>query len=68
MYLIHRSKPFKKSFSKFKRSGASKKILDDIALVIDMLARGEVLDEKYRDHRYKFNSADICTDCFIRNT
>lgn len=50
MYLIHRSKTFEKSFSKLKRSGAKKKVLDDIALVIDMLACGEALDAKYRDH------------------
>jgi len=65
MYLIHRSKDFERSFSKLKRSGAKKKVLDDIALVIDMLAGGETLDAKYRDHKLQGDYAGY-RECHIR--
>ncbi|MEK7460132.1 MAG: type II toxin-antitoxin system YafQ family toxin [Patescibacteria group bacterium] len=51
MYLIQRSKDFERSFSKIKKSGIKKKVLDDIAFVINVLSRGEILDTKYRDHK-----------------
>lgn len=65
MYLIHRLKDFEKSFSKLKRSGVSKKVLDDIALVIDMLACGETLDTKYRDHKLQGDYTGY-RECHIR--
>ncbi len=65
MYLIYRSKSFENSFSKLKRSGASKKILDGIALVIDMLALGESLDVKYRDHKLQGDYVGY-RECHIR--
>ena len=65
MYLIHRSKDFERSFSKIKRSGVKKKVLDDIALVIDMLAQGETLDAQYRDHKLQGDYAGY-RECHIR--
>lgn len=65
MYLIQRSKDFEKSFSKIKKSGIKKIILDDIALVIDTLARGEALDTKYRDHKLQGDCAGY-RECHIR--
>lgn len=65
MYLIHRSKSFEKSFSKLKRSGVNKKVLYDIALVIDVLAHGELLDVKYCDHKLQGDYAGY-RECHIR--
>lgn len=65
MYLIYRSKSFEKSFSKLKRSGASKKVIDDISFVIDALAREEVLDAKYRDHKLQGDYAGY-RECHMR--
>ncbi|MFZ2303578.1 MAG: type II toxin-antitoxin system YafQ family toxin [Minisyncoccia bacterium] len=65
MYLIQRSKDFEKSFSKIKRSGVNKKVLDNIALVIDMPAHGEILDKKYRDHKLQGNYTGY-RECHIR--
>ena len=65
MYLIHRSKSFEKSFSKLKRSGARKKVFDDIAVVIDTLVCGETLDEKYRDHKLQGDYAGY-RECHVR--
>lgn len=65
MHLIQRSKDFEKSFSKIKRSGVKKKVLDDIALVIDVLARGESLDAKYCDHKLQGDYVGY-RECHIR--
>lgn len=65
MYLIYRLKTFEKSFSKLKRSGASKKVLDDIAFVIDMLARGETLDAIYCDHKLQGDYTGY-RECYVR--
>jgi len=65
MYLIHRSKDFEKSFSKLKRSGVNKKVLDDIELVIDLIACEEVLDAKYCDHKLQGDYAGY-RECHIR--
>ncbi|MBI3685554.1 type II toxin-antitoxin system YafQ family toxin [Candidatus Azambacteria bacterium] len=47
------------------KSGAKKKVLDDIALVIDMLAQGETLDAQYRDHKLQGDYARY-RECHIR--
>lgn len=65
MYLIKRSKDFERSFSKIKKSGVKKKVLDDIALVIDILAHGEVLESKYADHKLQGTYAGY-RECHIR--
>lgn len=65
MYFIQRSKDFEKSFSKLKRSGAKKKVLDEIALVINILACGETLDAKYRDHKLQGDYTGY-RECHIR--
>ena len=65
MYLIQRSKDFEKSFSKIKKSGVKKKVLNDIAFVIDVLSRGEILDTKYRDHKLQGDYAGY-RECHIQ--
>lgn len=65
MYFIQRSKDFEKSFSKIKRSGVKQRVLDDIALVIDVLACGEPLDIKYCDHKLQGDYAGY-RECHIR--
>lgn len=51
MYLIHFTRDYEKSYAKLLRSGAKKKVFDDIAFVVDTLERREVLDAKYCDHK-----------------
>lgn len=65
MYLIYRSKDFERSFSKLKISGVKKEVLNDIAIVIDVLAHREVLGSKYRDHKLQGDYAGY-RECHIR--
>ena len=65
MYLIQPTKNYEKSYLKLLKSGAKKKVFDDIALVIDVLARGEMLDAKYRDHKLQGDYAGY-RECHIR--
>lgn len=51
MYLIQPTKNYERSYVKLLRSGVKKKVLDDIAFVLDTLVRGEKLPVKYRDHK-----------------
>ncbi len=51
MYFIKPSKAYERSYKKLLRSVVKKKVLGDIAEVIDVLARGEALGAKYRDHK-----------------
>lgn len=51
MYFIQPAKNYERSYLKLLRSGTKKKVFDDIASVIDTIARGEMLDAKYRDHK-----------------
>lgn len=50
---------------KLLRSGTKKKIFDDIAFVIDTLARGEILDTKYCDHKLQGDYSGY-RECHIR--
>ena len=65
MYFIQRSKDFEKSFSKIKRSGVKKKVLDEVSLVINILASNETLDAKYRDHKLQGDYTGY-RECHIR--
>lgn len=65
MYLIQPTKNYEKSYLKLLKSGAKKKVFDDITLVIDVLARGEMLDAKYRDHKLQGDYAGY-RECHIR--
>ncbi len=65
MYLIQPSKDYERSYMKLLRSGAKKKVLDDVALVIDILVHGEALDVKYRDHKLQGDYAGY-RECHIR--
>lgn len=50
---------------KLLRSGAKKKVFDDIAFVIGVLACGEALDIKYRDHKLQGDYLGY-RECHIR--
>lgn len=65
MYLIHTTRDYEKSYAKLLRSGAKKKLFDDIALVVNTLARGEVLDAKYCNHKLQGDYAGY-RECHIR--
>ena len=51
MYLVKPSKAYERSYKKLLKSGVKKKVLDDIAFVVDTLACGKTLDAKYCDHK-----------------
>lgn len=51
MYIIKRTKSFAQSFRKIAYSGITKKNKETIEFVIDMIASGQVLSRKYRDHQ-----------------
>ena len=65
MYFIQPTKNYERSYRKLLRSGARGKVLDDIALVIDMLACGETLEAKYRDHKLQGDYGGY-RECHIR--
>lgn len=65
MYLIKRTKDFEKSFSKLKRSGVKKKVLEDIERIIDVISRGEQLSLHYLDHKLQGNFTGY-RECHIR--
>jgi len=50
MYLIKKSKSFKKSYKKLKKSGIKDSVLNDLKLVINTLAKEEKLPELFKDH------------------
>ncbi len=50
MYKIEVTNRFKQNLKKLQKSGFNMKILND---VIDMLANGKILPEKYRNHPLK---------------
>jgi len=52
MKRISRTNRFKRDVKKMKKRGKS---FDDFKLVIQKLAQGEPLDEKFRDHKLKGN-------------
>ena len=65
MYLIQHTRVYERSYIKLLRSGAKKKVFDDVAYVIDMLAHGEVLDAKYRGHKLQGDYLGY-RECHIR--
>lgn len=65
MYLIQPTKDYERSYMKLLRSGAKKKVFDDIAFVVDTLACGKVLDAKYRDHKLQGDYVGY-RECHIR--
>lgn len=50
MYLIKRSKNFKRSYKKLKRSGVKKSVFEDLKYVIKILVSGDKLPIIYKDH------------------
>jgi len=65
MYLIQPTKDYERSYMKLLRSGAKKKVFDDIAVVLDILVCGEPLDAKYRDHKLQGDYTGY-RECHIR--
>lgn len=60
IYTIERAKKFKKQMKKL---SADKK--DEVLAIIEKLSNGEVLDEKYRDHKLSGEYHE-CRECHIR--
>lgn len=50
MHLIYPTKDYEKSYSKLFRSGNKQKVLNELECVIEILASGNKLDKKYKDH------------------
>jgi len=51
MYIVKENKSFRKSLKRFLYSGKFKR--DDVQTVIEILASGEKLNSKYKDHELK---------------
>jgi mRNA interferase YafQ len=66
MYKIIRTKDFEKSIHRLKRAGKYKKSTKEkLISAIDILAAGNVLPEKYRDHKLKGDLASY-RECHIQ--
>lgn len=65
MYIIQPTKNYERSYLKLLKSGTKKKVFDDIAVVVDILAKGEVLDAKYCDHKLQGDYLGY-RECHIR--
>lgn len=65
IYLIQPTKNYERSYLKLLKSGTKKKVLDEIALVVNILACNETLDAKYRDHKLQGDYAGY-RECHIR--
>lgn len=63
MYKIRPTSQFKKDLKKIQRDG--NKDIAELQAVIEKLAAGEVLPEKYRDHPLKGNHINT-RECHIR--
>lgn len=61
MLTIKYETTFKKDFKRIVKRGYNIKLLEE---VIDILANGEVLPEKYKDHNLMGDYAD-CRECHI---
>lgn len=59
-YNIIHSKRYKKSIKKL-----DSKALQEVQAVVEKLANGEILEEKYRDHKLK-GSMQYLRECHIR--
>jgi len=62
-YKLHYSNQFKKQYKKLLRSGRDN-IIKDLEKVVDLLAKGSVLSEKYRNHKLTGNLQDFF-ECHI---
>lgn len=61
MLTIKYETTFKKDFKRIVKRGYNIRLLEE---VIEMLANGQVLPEKYKDHNLSGNYAD-CKECHI---
>lgn len=61
-YTIYPTGKFKKDLKTVKSRGCNIKLLND---VVNMLAAGEILDEKYKDHALQGNWSG-CRECHIQ--
>lgn len=51
MYLIQTTKDYDKSYIRLLKSGTKDSILEEIRHVINLLAKNEKLEARYRDHK-----------------
>lgn len=59
-YTIIHSKQYKKAIKKF-----DSKALQEVQAIVEKLANGEILEEKYKDHKLK-GSMQHLRECHIR--
>ncbi len=65
MYTVKRTKHFERSFKKLSLSGAKASLKKDLAVVIDILASGKKLPQKYKDHQLK-GELEEYRECHVR--
>ena len=65
MYRIRKTKSFDKSFRRIKRSGLKESVSNEIGFVIDVIASGRILAERYHDHNLTGEYAGYC-ECHIK--
>ncbi len=65
MYGIVRTRIFERSYGKLKQSGIKKQVINDIESTIDVLASGESLSAKHRDHKLT-GYFDGYRECHVR--
>lgn len=65
MYLIKSTRDYERSYKKLVRSGVKPTVLNILDSVIDTLAKGEALDDKYKDHRLAGDLKDY-RECHIK--
>ncbi|NTV22547.1 MAG: type II toxin-antitoxin system YafQ family toxin [Candidatus Yonathbacteria bacterium] len=65
MYTIRRSKDFELSIKRLKHAGLKPSVKHDIECVIDLLALGEKLPAKYRDHKLQ-GELSAYRECHIK--
>lgn len=62
-YLIRSTKDFRRQYKKLERSG-NRRAIEELDKVIERLVAGEVLEEKYRNHKMVGAMQD-CFECHV---
>ncbi len=53
MYQVIATTQYEKSLRKLVKAGLKKKVQDEVAMTIEIIASGGALPSKYRDHKLK---------------
>jgi len=63
MYIPLYSNKFKKSYNKLRKSKTISRV--EVEVVVSMIAKGEILPIKYRDHKLQGEQND-CRECHVK--